>query len=39
LEAEGWIAKRWMSSIDSYDLIIRAAIAFFLRIIAVVVLI
>jgi hypothetical protein len=30
---------RWMSSLDSYDLIIGAAIAFFLVIIAVVALV
>jgi hypothetical protein len=36
LEAEGWITMRWMSSIDSYDLMIGAAIVFFLAVVLVV---
>jgi hypothetical protein len=39
LEAEGWIIMRWISSVDSYDLIIGAAIAFSLAILIVVALI
>jgi hypothetical protein len=39
LKAEGWITMRWMSSVDNYDLIIGAAIVFFLAIVAVVALI
>ena len=35
LEAEGWISMRWMSSVDSYDLIIGGAIAFCVAIIVV----
>jgi hypothetical protein len=33
LELEGWIAMRWMPSLDSYDVIVGAAIVFFLTII------
>jgi hypothetical protein len=36
LEAEGWIIMRWISSVDSYDLIIGAAIAFSLAIVIVI---
>jgi hypothetical protein len=36
LQGEGWITMRWMSSIDSYDLMIGAAVAFFLAVVVVV---
>jgi hypothetical protein len=35
-DAEGWITMHWISSVDRYDLIIGAAIVFFVTIIAVV---